>query len=87
MSKIEKIEQEIQALSPEEPAQFRAWFLEYDWVIWDRRIERDAESGRPPRADLDASPLGVDVSRESERGSRRLARAHFVHIFVTSLQS
>ena len=46
MSKIEKIEQQIQALSPEELAQFRAWFLEYDWAIWDRQIERDAEAGR-----------------------------------------
>jgi hypothetical protein len=46
MGKIEKIEQEIQALSPEELAQFRAWFLEYDWAIWDRQIERDAETGR-----------------------------------------
>jgi hypothetical protein len=46
MSKIEKIEQEIQALSPEELAQFRAWFLEYDWAIWDRQIERDVEAGR-----------------------------------------
>jgi hypothetical protein len=46
MSKIERIEQEIQALSPEELAQFRAWFLEYDWASWDRQIERDAEAGR-----------------------------------------
>jgi len=46
MGKIEKIEQEIQALSPEELAQFRAWFLEFDWAIWDRQIERDAETGR-----------------------------------------
>ena len=46
MGKIEKIEHDIQALSPEELAQFRAWFLEYDWAIWDRQIERDAEAGR-----------------------------------------
>jgi hypothetical protein len=46
MGKIEKIEQDVQALSPEELAQFRAWFLEYDWAIWDRQIERDAEAGR-----------------------------------------
>jgi hypothetical protein len=46
MGKIEKIEQEVQALSPEELAQFRAWFLEYDWAVWDRRIERDAQAGR-----------------------------------------
>jgi hypothetical protein len=46
MGKIEKIEQEIRALSPEELAQFRAWFVEYDWALWDRQIERDAEAGR-----------------------------------------
>jgi hypothetical protein len=46
MDKIEKIEQEIQALSPEELARFRAWFLEYDWAIWDRQIERDSDAGR-----------------------------------------
>jgi hypothetical protein len=46
MSKVKKLEQEIQALSPEELVQFRAWFLEYDWAIWDRQIERDAEAGR-----------------------------------------
>jgi len=46
MGKIEKIEQEVQALSPDELAQFRAWFLEYDWAAWDRQIERDAAAGR-----------------------------------------
>ena len=46
MGKIEKIEQEVQALSPDELAQFRAWFLEYDWAAWDRQIERDAQAGR-----------------------------------------
>ena len=46
MSKVEKIEQEVQALAPEELAQFRAWFLEYDWAAWDRQIERDAQAGR-----------------------------------------
>jgi len=46
MGKIEKIEQEIQALSPEELAEFRAWFMEFDWAIWDRQIERDTQAGR-----------------------------------------
>ena len=46
MGKIEKIEQEVRSLSPEELAQFRAWFLEYDWAAWDREIERDAQAGR-----------------------------------------
>jgi hypothetical protein len=46
MGRIEKIEQEVQALSPEELAQFRAWFLEYDWAAWDRQVERDSQTGR-----------------------------------------
>ena len=46
MRKVEKIEREVQALSAEELAQFRAWFLEFDWAAWDRQIERDARAGR-----------------------------------------
>jgi hypothetical protein len=46
MNEIERIEQEIQALSPAELARFRAWFLEYDWAAWDRQLERDVKAGR-----------------------------------------
>lgn len=46
MGKVENIEQQIQALSPEELAQFRAWFLEFDWAAWDRQIERDVRARR-----------------------------------------
>lgn len=46
MGKVEKIEQEVQALSPAELAQFRAWFLEFDWAAWDRQLERDVQAGR-----------------------------------------
>ena len=46
MGKVEKIEQDIQALSPEELAEFRAWFSEYDWAAWDRQLERDVRAGR-----------------------------------------
>ena len=46
MVKVERIEQEVEALSPEELAQFRAWFLEYDWAAWDRQLERDVQAGR-----------------------------------------
>jgi hypothetical protein len=46
MGKVEKIEQQVQALSPAELARFRAWFLEYDWAAWDREIERDVQAGR-----------------------------------------
>lgn len=46
MGKVEKIEQDVQALSLDELAQFRAWFLEYDWAAWDRQVEHDVQAGR-----------------------------------------
>jgi len=46
MSKVESIEQQIKALSAEELAQLRAWFLEFDWALWDRQLERDVAAGK-----------------------------------------
>jgi hypothetical protein len=46
MGRVESIEQQVQALSPEELAQFRAWFLAFDWAAWDHQIERDARAGK-----------------------------------------
>ena len=46
MSNVEKIEQDVQALSSEELARFRVWFLEYDWEAWDRQVEHDTRTGR-----------------------------------------
>jgi hypothetical protein len=46
MSKIEELEQKVQALSPEELARFREWFLEFDWAAWDRQLERDVRAGK-----------------------------------------
>lgn len=46
MSKIEKIEEEIRALSLEELARLRKWFRELDADTWDREIEADALSGK-----------------------------------------
>jgi len=46
MGKVENIEQQVQALSPEEFAHFRAWFLEFDWTACDRQIEQDARDGK-----------------------------------------
>jgi hypothetical protein len=45
MGNVERIEQDVRALSPEELAKFRAWFLEYDWAAWDRQLERDVQAG------------------------------------------
>jgi hypothetical protein len=46
MGHVEKIEQDVRALSPEELAQFRVWFLDYDWAAWDRQLERDVQAGK-----------------------------------------
>lgn len=46
MSRVESLEQEIRKLSPQELAELRAWFLEYDAELWDRQIAEDARAGR-----------------------------------------
>ena len=46
MGKIKEIEQQVQALSSEELAQFRAWFLKFYWAAWDHQIEGDVQAGR-----------------------------------------
>jgi len=61
MSKVEAIEQQIKDLSAEELAQFRAWFAEFDWALWDRQIDRDSAAGK-----LDA--LAEKALREHARG-------------------
>lgn len=49
MSKVEDIERQIEALSPEELVQLRAWFLEFDWAAWDRQLEADVQAGKLDR--------------------------------------
>ncbi len=46
MGKIEDLEQQVQALSLDELARFRTWFLEFAWAAWDQQIERDVRAGR-----------------------------------------
>lgn len=46
MSKVEKLEQQVQALSPEELTQFRAWFQEFDWAVWDAQVAADSQKGK-----------------------------------------
>ena len=46
MSTTQEIERAVVGLSPEELAEFRAWFLEFDAARWDREIEQDAAVGR-----------------------------------------
>lgn len=44
--KVEKIENEIRALSSEELAALPKWFREFDADAWDREIEADARAGK-----------------------------------------
>ena len=46
MSKLEVLEQKISALSPDELAEFRRWFAEFDAAAWDSQIERDVKAGK-----------------------------------------
>jgi hypothetical protein len=46
MTKVEKLEKEVQQLNPDELAAFRGWFRQYDSDEWDKEIERDVSAGR-----------------------------------------
>ena len=46
MSELEELENRIPKLAPEDLAKFRAWFVEFDHVLWDRQIQADAKSGK-----------------------------------------
>jgi len=46
MRKVEKLENEVQQLNPDELAAFRDWFRRYDSDEWDKEIESDVSAGR-----------------------------------------
>lgn len=46
MTKLEKIEKDVEGLDAGELARFRDWFAEFDAANWDAQIETDATSGR-----------------------------------------
>jgi hypothetical protein len=46
VSDLEEIEQKIRKLSSDELAKFRAWFTEFDHLLWDRQIESDSKAGK-----------------------------------------
>lgn len=49
MTKIEKLENEVQNLSQADLASFREWFRRYDADQWDPQIEEDVREGRMDR--------------------------------------
>jgi hypothetical protein len=46
MSRIEKIEEAIQQLSPEEFTQLAKWIQEMDQDRWDKQLDTDAQTGK-----------------------------------------
>jgi hypothetical protein len=46
MGKVQEIERQVEALSPQELAAFRNWFAAFDAEAWDRRFEADAKLGK-----------------------------------------
>jgi succinate dehydrogenase flavin-adding protein (antitoxin of CptAB toxin-antitoxin module) len=46
MSKLERLEKQIQQLSPEDLAEFRRWFAEFDAQLWDLQFVADADAER-----------------------------------------
>ncbi|MGZ5432252.1 MAG: hypothetical protein ACXW5U_02710 [Thermoanaerobaculia bacterium] len=64
MTKVESLEKEVEKLTPEELAAFRAWFIEHDWQAWDRQLEEDVAAGK-----LDK--LAAEALAEFERGETR----------------
>lgn len=46
MSKLEQIEQDVQALSAGELADFRRWFIAFDFARWDQQLDQDVAAGK-----------------------------------------
>lgn len=46
MSRVERVETEVQAMSTEELAEFRSWFARFDAGGWGRQIEADIMAGK-----------------------------------------
>jgi hypothetical protein len=64
MREIEEIERAIANLPPDELAQFRAWFEEFEAARFDEKLERDAAGGK-----LDS--LAEEAVREFRKGRTR----------------
>ena len=54
MDEIEELEQRVRKLSPDALARFRAWFIEFDHVLWDRQIEADSKAGKLDKLAVEA---------------------------------
>ena len=46
MTKIEKLERDVRALSAQELTRFRQWFAEFDAAAWDKQLDEDVRTGK-----------------------------------------
>jgi len=46
MSRLEKVENEVKQLTPDELRIFRGWFSEFDAAVWDKQFETDVTLGK-----------------------------------------
>ena len=46
MSKVQEIEQAVRELAPADLSAFRAWFTEFDAILWDKQFETDVALSR-----------------------------------------
>jgi hypothetical protein len=46
MSTVDEIENAIRKLPDKDLAALRAWFVEFDALVWDRQFEHDVAEGR-----------------------------------------
>ena len=46
MQDVKALENAVKALPPQDLAEFRRWFAEFDLAVWDEKIEVDLSSGK-----------------------------------------
>ena len=56
MTRVERLEREIERLLPEERVAFREWYEAFDAAEWDRQMEADVAAGKLDRVATAACP-------------------------------
>ncbi len=64
MPDVKAIEDAVKALPPQDLAEFRRWFAEFDLSLWDQKIDGDLATGK-----LDA--LLAEAEEDFNAGSLR----------------
>ena len=67
MTKLEKVLTDIEALTKDEFAQLRNWFIERDWEKWDDEVQNDAKLGKLDFLEKEAFFGAAADGFESER--------------------